>query len=163
LNTRGFESRFVTTQSARQHYYDVKGRGKLGTVVVLHGIGSAATPFAGLIGRLLPHFGRVVAPEMPGHGFSDPPREPLTPPKLGEAMNELLDRVLDEPALVFGNSLGGAIALGYALARPSSVRGLFLASPAGAVMPEAELRELLRVFDMRSSDDARRFLGRLYH
>jgi pimeloyl-ACP methyl ester carboxylesterase len=78
-------------------------------------------------------------------------------------MTELLDLVLDEPAIVFGNSLGGAVALGYAFARPDRTRGLFLASPAGARMDEAELRRFLQAFHLTSPAEARAFLERVYH
>src|SRR5690348_4715930 len=118
LNARGIESRFVDTRLARHHLYDAKGSGTLPTVVVLHGISSAATPFAPLLRRLLPHFRRVIAPEAPGHGFSGEPRAPLTVDTLFESMTELLDRELAEPAIVFGNSLGGAVAFAYAIERP---------------------------------------------
>lgn len=48
-----------------------------------------------------------------------------------DVMTEALDALLPEPAIVCGNSLGGAVALHYALARPEKVLGLVLLSPAG--------------------------------
>lgn len=163
LNARGVASRFVETSHAVHHVYDAKGAGDLPTIVVLHGISSAATPFAPMFLRLLPHVRRVIAPEAPGHGFSSDPRAPLSPSTLDAAMVELFDRLVDEPAIVFGNSLGGAVALGLALARPERTRGLFLASPAGVPTREADLRSFLTTFEMPTDADARSFLGRLYH
>jgi pimeloyl-ACP methyl ester carboxylesterase len=162
LNAQGIRSRLVDTAIAPLHVYDARGAGPLPTIVVLHGISSSASAFAPLLARLRRSARRVLAPEAPGHGFSGDPAHPLTPETLFAAMAELLDRELDEPAVVFGNSLGGGVALSYAIDRPARVRGLFLASPAGATMDEAELAELLSAFKMRSRADARAFLARLY-
>jgi pimeloyl-ACP methyl ester carboxylesterase len=62
---------------------------------------------------------------------------------------------------VLGNSLGGVGAIRYALARPELVAGLVLISPGGAPMSEAELAELLSLFDMRTEADGRRFMQRV--
>jgi pimeloyl-ACP methyl ester carboxylesterase len=74
-----------------------------------------------------------------------------------------LDGVLDEPAIVVGNSLGGALALHYAITRPERVARLVLLSPAGARSTDEEWRQLVASFDMRSRADAVVFLERLYH
>lgn len=163
LNRSGLTSRVVRTQIADHHVYDARGPGSLPTVVVLHGINSAATAFAPVIQRLRPHVRRVLAPDAPGHGFSSGPFEPLTPDSLFASMRDLLDAELDEPAILFGNSLGGGVALSYALERPSQVRGVFLSSPAGAAMSEEAFQSFLRTFDMRSPAQTRAFLDRLYH
>jgi len=162
LTARGVRSRWVDTSVARLHVYDAPGLGRLPTVAVLHGISSSAAAFAPVVQRLRRRARRVVAPDAPGHGFSDPPAAPLTPEALVEAMTELLDRELGEPSIVCGNSLGGAVALHYALRRPERVLGLVLTSPAGAAMEEAELEGLLSTFKMRSSAEARAFLARLH-
>ena len=163
LNRSGLASRVTRSSIADHHLYDARGEGALPTVVVLHGISSAATAFAPVIQRLRPHVRRVLAPDAPGHGFSSGPFEPLTPDTLFTSMRELLDAELDEPAILFGNSLGGAVALSYALERPERVRGLFLSSPAGAAMSEEAFRTFLKTFDMRSGKETRAFLDRLYH
>ncbi len=163
LNRRGLESCEVRTRVGRLHAYDGRGPGDLPPVVVLHGIGSAATPFGPVLARLLPHARRVTAPEMPGHGFSDAPSVALTPEALLDAMREALDGLIDEPAVLCGNSLGGAVALRYALDRPEKVRALVLVSPAGARLTEPELAELRRTFDMTTDREAVAFLERLYH
>ena len=163
LRLQGLESRMVPTAHADLHLYEAPGRGTLPTAVVLHGFGSAATPFARLILELRRGVRRVLAPDAPGHGFSGVPRERLTPEVLFASIAELLDREIDEPAIVFGSSLGGAMALRYALERPSKVRVLALWSPAGAPMDAAELAALLATFRMRSPADARALLDRLYH
>ncbi len=157
----GAQSRIKKTRHSDLHFYDVKGRGSLGTVVVLHGISSQASAFSGLIHRLRRSYSRVIAPDAPGHGRSGEPHRPLTPNVLRECMIEFLDEHLDEPAVVFGGSLGGAVAVGYALARPERVSALVLASPAGAAMDAQSLAEFMRAFQLSSPSEAREFVARL--
>ena len=163
LRSRGLTTRDVDTPLGPVHVYDGPGQGSLPPVVLLHGIGSSATPFAPLIARLLPNVRRVIAPDYPGHGFSADPASEVTPVALFEAMTGALDRLVDTPALVVGNSLGGAIALHYAVTRPERVAGLVLLSPAGAKSTDEEWRQLVTSFDLRSRAEAVAFLERLYH
>jgi pimeloyl-ACP methyl ester carboxylesterase len=163
LLRRGAQSQWVMTRHGRMHCYDLPGSGDLPPVVLLHGLAAAATPFAPLLVRLARDVRRVVAPDHLGHGFSAGRDVALTPETLLEATIATLDHTLREPAIVVGNSLGGAIAVRYALARPEKVRALVLASPAGACCADHEWRELKRAFDMTSRADAAIFFRRVYH
>ena len=163
LNLRGFESRSHPTRAGVLHVYDASGSGTLPTTVVLHGLGSAAAPFAGVLTRLRPHTRRVMAPDLPGHGFSAVPTAPVSGDTLFEALCELLQPLGDEPVVLVGNSLGGALAMRYALEHPARVHGLVLVSPAGARMQANEWQALLETFQVQSNADARRLLQRLYH
>jgi pimeloyl-ACP methyl ester carboxylesterase len=163
LNRRGFASRTVVTRAGPVHVYDGRGRGTLPTVVVLHGLGSAATTFAPVLNRLLPHAGRVVAPDLPGHGFSPSPAQPLTAELLGRAVGETLDELIDERMVLMGSSLGGALALLHAVRRPEKVAALALVSPAGARVTDGEWDTLVRTFHVDSPAQARRLIGLLYH
>jgi pimeloyl-ACP methyl ester carboxylesterase len=145
------------------HLYDAPGRGSLPTTVLLHGIGSNATPFGPVLARLQREVRRVVAPDYPGHGFSRLAKGTLTPDLLFESLSRVLDDTLDEPAIVVGNSLGGALALHYAITRPERVRALVLVSPAGAHATDEEWRAIREAFDFRTRAGAMRFLGRVYH
>jgi pimeloyl-ACP methyl ester carboxylesterase len=78
-------------------------------------------------------------------------------------MRDALDHLIDEPAVLCGNSLGGAVALRYAIDRPEKVRALVLISPAGARFTDAELDDLRKTFDLGSTREAVAFLERLYH
>lgn len=163
LRGRGVSSRWVATPHGRLHVYDARGRGAGPTTVLLHGIGSAATPFGPVLVRLQRSVKRVVAIEYPGHGFSDVAAGVLTPERLLESVTAGLDALLDEPSVLVGNSLGGALAIHYALARPQRVGGLMLVSPAGARASDDELQELKRGFDLSTRADAAAFLARIYH
>jgi pimeloyl-ACP methyl ester carboxylesterase len=163
LRRQGYDTRDIPTAHGRMHVYDSRGSGHAPTTVFLHGIGSAATPFAPLFARVRARAKRVVAPDLLGHGFSDEPRGRFTPAVLYASTTEALDAVLDEPAIVVGNSLGGSVALQYAIARPERVRALVLLSPAGARATDAEWSEMRAAFDVNNRRDARAFVDRIYH
>lgn len=163
LHARGLRSRWVETDMGRLHAYDGPGFGSLPPVVVVHGIGSSATSFAALLIQLRRGFSRVIAVEMPGHGFSEAPRATLDPDALMNAMTQALDRLTEGPFVLCGNSLGGAVALHYAVTRPERLRGLVLLSPAGARMTTEELTAVLDIFRIDTRRKARDFFARLYH
>lgn len=163
LARKGFRSRHVETSHGRMHAYDAEGGGDAPPTVFLHGIGSAATPFAPLFGRVRARAKRVVAPDFLGHGFSEEPRGRFTPSALFESTTEALDALVDEPAIVVGNSLGGSVALQYAIARPERVRALVLLSPAGARATDEEWDQIRGSFDIKNRREARTFVDRIYH
>ena len=102
---------------------------------------SAGLHFLPLARHLRGRVRRILLPDMPAHGFSDAPAD-VTPEAMRLGLIQAMDAVVDEPAVIFGNSMGGLAAIQYALTRPERVRGLILASPSGAAMDEAELRAL---------------------
>lgn len=151
------------TRYGRMHCYDSPGFGNLPPIALLHGLAAAATPFGSLLMRLRKDVRRVLAPDHLGHGFSAGRSAPLTPASLLGATRETLDCLLDEPAIVLGNSLGGAVAVRYALSSPKNVKALVLVSPAGAHCDDNEWRDLKRLFDMTTRADAAVFFRRVYH
>lgn len=166
LKSAGYQSRHTQTSGGRLHYYDTGDTGP--ALVVLHGVSSGATLMAPLLRRLAPQaaaedapHGRVIAPDMPGHGFSEAP-EPFGLEQLYRASAQLLDQALDAPSVLFGHSLGGAIAVRYAIERPERVSGLCLLSPAGAPSPAAERQGWLDQFAMPDQEAALAFVRKLY-
>jgi pimeloyl-ACP methyl ester carboxylesterase len=163
LRSRGAGVRWVDTPLGPVHTYDLPGRGPLSPVVLLHGLGASATPFGPMMGRLQPHVRRLVAPDYPGHGFSGEADGIVTPTALFEAMTTVLDAFVTEPAVLVGNSLGGAVAMHYAMSHPHRVRALVLLSPAGARFTREEWREFLASIHLRSRAEALAFLSNVYH
>ena len=123
----GLEERFAEARGSRLRYL-VGGEGK--PLVLVHGLGGAAANWLVLAPLLLPGR-RLLVPELPGHGGSEP--LPAAP-----SLNAFADRVglLMEaegaaPAPVVGHSLGGAISLRLAIRRLDLVSALVLAGAAG--------------------------------
>ncbi|MEL7977802.1 alpha/beta fold hydrolase [Isoptericola sp. F-RaC21] len=100
------------------------------TVVVLHGLSDAGDNFPDLVDRWRRDW-RIVAPSMRGHGTS--PR--FRPDEMGRTAELMLSDVLavlddqPEPVVLLGHSMGGALALRAAVARPAAVRALVLEDP----------------------------------
>lgn len=162
LRALGATSGHLPTAVGRLHAIDIPGRGALPPLCLLHGLSSAGADYTPFIQRLRPHVRRILTLDLPGHGLSQSPPAGLDAAALRQGLLEGLDRLLDEPAVLFGNSLGGMAALRYAVARPHRVRGLFLSSPAGAPMDPADLRALVDSFAVRSHAEARAFLARAF-
>jgi len=157
---QGVRSRRVQTPRGPGHVLELKGEGPGPPVVLLHGLGSMGADYLLLMQSLAAHHRRVLAPDLPGHGEAPPPVGGMVQQAVLPALIAHLDAVLDEPALVFGNSLGGLAAIRFAQARPHRVRALALASPGGAPLPAAELRVLLDGFDLHDTDGAEAFVDR---
>jgi 4,5:9,10-diseco-3-hydroxy-5,9,17-trioxoandrosta-1(10),2-diene-4-oate hydrolase len=107
---------------------DDQGRGP--AIVCLHAIGHGAGDFAALGARLAPRW-RVIAPDWPGQGRSDPDRVPPSAARYAELLGGLLDACAVDRAVLLGNSIGGAAAIRFAAAHPERVSALVLENPGG--------------------------------
>lgn len=173
---RGAISRELPTRAGTIHVYDVPGNpnGKLPTIVILHGIAASSAGFAPIFMRLRQHAKRVIVPDYPGHGLSREPSVRLTLDALYDAMTGALDELLgDEPFAIVGNSLGGVVALDYAMKRQERCEGVqgrkplcegvVLFSPAGAASTTDEWNELMGAFGAKTRREAIAFMHRVYH
>ncbi|TVQ33813.1 MAG: alpha/beta fold hydrolase [Geminicoccaceae bacterium] len=99
-------SRFVTVQGATWHVQDM-GEGPV--LLLVHGVGAATHSWRDLAPLLAKHF-RVVAMDLPGHGFSAPvPFFRLSLEAMAEGIVALLQALDAAPSLVIGHSAGAAI------------------------------------------------------
>ena len=160
LRRAGFSQRSIPTRLGALTALEGRGGGTT-PVMLVHGFSAEAVHYAKLIALLRPHVGRIVVPELPAHGTSAAPPLGATGADVRAGIVEFFDRLIDEPAVIFGNSMGGLAAIYYALARPEKVKGLMLASPAGAGMTDLELALLLKQFQLESYADALAFVDRL--
>src|SRR5438552_2949901 len=110
------------------HYLEWEGRGEA-TFVLLHGLGGSALNWT-LTAPLLTQRGRVLAPDLAGHGRTR--RE--TRASSIEANQELLDDFIaamtDGPVVLAGNSMGGAISILETAANPERIAALVLVDAA---------------------------------
>ena len=162
LRALGFRSRWVETSKGPLHVLERRGPGPLPTLVLQHGLSSRGSHFRTLIPRLTRHFSRIIVPDMLGHGLSHLPEQGLWGPDVTDSIAEALAQAVPEPALVFGNSLGGYGMIHFASRHPDLVRGLLLVSPAGAVMSDSEFQAMLSRFTVRDREGARQFMRRLF-
>jgi pimeloyl-ACP methyl ester carboxylesterase len=162
---RGGRSQDRVISGRRLHYYELVGRGSGPPLVLLHGMGGAASSFIHILFALRDRWSRIYVPDLPGHGLS--PLDPLDPPLdargHGELFYAFLQEVVGHPAVLVGNSLGGALSMGVALEKPEAVAGLGLLSPAGAPLTAEHVAELRERFAVRSRRDALAFIMRLTH
>ena len=123
-------SRFVLASGLRWHV-QVMGSGPV--LLLLHGTGAATHSWRDVAPRLARDF-TVVAPDLPGHGFTD------TPDGDGLSLNGMAHRLADllaalklTPEFAVGHSAGAAIALRMAIGRGTAPGGIV--SLNGALQP----------------------------
>lgn len=161
MQFKGFKSQMIQTSAGRQHVYDIKGKGDLPTLFVLHGIGATSTSFEKVLYIFQRFFKRIIVPEAAGHGFSDNPlmfHAEFIYDGMVEAINTLIG---DEKAILFGNSMGGAIAMKYALDHPEKVLALSLNSPGGAYMTPENWNKFMDRFRVKNHFDAIKFMNNI--
>lgn len=161
LNVRGLRSRWIPTSVGRLHVLDGPGRGSLPPIVMLHGFSANSVSYVGLLRRFAPYTRRLVAPDCPGHGFSELPPGGLDRDSMLDGMFEVLDRVIDEPVILLGTSMGGFGALRYAVRSPHKVAGLVLVCPGGAPMEPVAMQRFFDTFRVQGHRDALRFVDRM--
>ncbi len=160
LRAQGGRSSFLDGAGTPVHALRMPGKGTAPPVLLLHGLGSQATDYIGVIAGIVPHCSEVIALDMPGHGLSPAPPAGMDPAVVREVALSAFDALETPPLVVFGNSLGGLTAIRLALLRPQRVRGLMLASPAGAPMDDEAFAALLAGFQYPDHQSALRFVDR---
>lgn len=102
-------SRFVDAAGLRWHLQEF-GAPQAPGLLLLHGTGAATHSWRGLAPLLAERGFRVVAPDLPGHGFTDPlPARRLSLPGMAEAVGDLVAGLGLTPRLAIGHSAGAAV------------------------------------------------------
>ncbi|HSU66720.1 MAG TPA: alpha/beta fold hydrolase [Tepidisphaeraceae bacterium] len=119
---------YLTAGGLRLRYRDT-GDGP--PLLLLHGIGQSLEDWNEQHDRLsLTH--RVISLDLPGFAYSQRPKVPATLQGLAKVLPDFLDALeIADPVGVIGNSLGGAVAMSFAVAHPRRVSSLVLANSAG--------------------------------
>jgi magnesium chelatase accessory protein len=100
-------SRAVAVAPHRWHV-QVNGRGP--DMLLLHGAGASAHSWHRLMARLDERY-RMIAPDLPGHGFTRSPRGRSGLPQVAADVTALVEHLGAAPRVVVGHSAGGAVAL----------------------------------------------------
>jgi alpha-beta hydrolase superfamily lysophospholipase len=108
-------------------------------VAIVHGLGEHSGRYAALAETLVTHRFTVVSIDLPGHGEAPGPRGDAPSwtslreqciPSMFTLTRGMPGQPAELPAVLLGHSLGGVLALDYALAHPRSLTGLVLSAPA---------------------------------
>lgn len=129
-------SRFVKAGGLTWHVQEF-GPADAPVLLLLHGTGAATHSWRGLAPLLAGPF-RVVAPDLPGHGFTDPlPAGTLSLPGMAKAVAALVQTLGTTPDIVAGHSAGAAILARMILDRMIAPRLLVAFNGALAPLPGA--------------------------
>jgi len=123
-------SRFVSSAGLRWH---VQQMGEGPTCLLLHGTGAATHTWRDLAPLLATRF-TVIAPDLPGHGFTGPlPAGRLSMSGMASAVADLLETLGAVPALAVGHSAGAAVLARMSLDNRVEPRAII--SLNGALLP----------------------------
>lgn len=129
------EGRYATLANGRRIHYLDEGPANGAVVVFLHGSGAGACGYSNFKGNypaLVAAGYRVILPDLIGFGYSDKPTDVDYPLSFFvECVKQALEVIGVARCTVVGNSLGGAVALQFALDHAAMVERLVLMAPGG--------------------------------
>jgi pimeloyl-ACP methyl ester carboxylesterase len=130
-------------------------------LLLLHGLGGSIESWSNNINFLSTKF-RVIALDLPGFGLSDKPKISYSIKFYVNFLEKFIKRIKLSHLFIIGSSLGGHIAVEFALKNRKKVDKLILISPAGA-LPKSfkgtrELKRYIGIVNARSSRDIGKIL-----
>jgi pimeloyl-ACP methyl ester carboxylesterase len=144
---------WVPAPYGQELVYRMAGDGQ--PIILLHGFVNSSALWNDTIAAFQQDY-RLYAPDLPGHGQS-PPRIPWKLRDVAEIVAAWL-RVLEvDQATLIGHSMGGALAMLLAAARPDLVKRLVLVNPVGLPIQQPVLRAFTRAglgFSLRQHANA---------
>src|SRR5260370_22045039 len=112
---------FTTVDGLRIHFQEA-GDENAPPLILIHGFISSNLIWSDVLLPLAGAGFRVIAPDLPGYGYSDKPRDDeYTIESQARAVLGLMDRLEIEKATIIGASYGGAAAATVALDSPKRV------------------------------------------
>ena len=120
-------SHFAEVDGLRAHYQE-KGSGPV--LLLIHGYAASTYTWKDVFEPLSQHF-RVIAVDLKGFGFTSKPEGDYSRPAQAEFLAHFLDTLKVDKATLAGNSMGGEVALNFALNYPQRVDKLILVDSAG--------------------------------
>jgi pimeloyl-ACP methyl ester carboxylesterase len=123
---------FLSDLDAAIRFHDLAGAAASSApaLIFIHGLGCAAADYVETARDQRLATRRAILVDLPGFGFSDRPADfSYTLEAHAACVLRLIDALRLERATLFGHSMGGAIAVRCAAARPALCAGLILAEP----------------------------------
>ena len=121
--SEGYSMKQVSVEGINISYVE-KGKGN--PIVLVHGIPTSSFLWRDMIEELSAH-GRVIALDLPGFGFSDPPRNgDYRISNYAHVLERFFDALSIERATLVCHDLGGPISLTYALRHPGNYERLII-------------------------------------
>ena len=120
--------RYICVGQINTRYWTVGDKGT--TVILLHGIGSCVETWMWNI-SVLAQYHQVYAVDLAGSGRSDKPPATYSLTYLAQFVRSFMDALGIERASLVGSSLGGGVALQFALNFPPQVEKLVLVNSLG--------------------------------
>lgn len=122
-------------------------------LVFIHGFGNDSHVWDASAPLVAPHY-RTLAIDLPGHGDSDSDAEQLYDPlSLSQSLDQAFEALKIERLVLVGHSLGGRVAMHFAVRHPERLAGLVLVDSApehderGSARIRSETESAVLVFD----------------
>lgn len=126
---QGIPTKFLEFENWRIRYHQ-SGQGP--DLLLVHGLGANLSCWIWTLPLLRQHF-RVTALDLPGFGQSSKPaHETYGLDEQSDRLEKILEILKIRKAFIVGNSMGGNIALWYAVKYPARVKALGLIGPASS-------------------------------
>lgn len=109
------------------HYLDFGGSGE--PLLMVHGLGGSALNWMAVGPRVAENY-RALAVDLAGFGQTPLFNRSAAVGANAALVHEFIDRVIGQPVVLMGNSMGGHISILEAAAHPQSVKAMILVDPA---------------------------------
>ena len=134
-NTPGYTEEYNSQDGLNIFFRRYKADPEKAVMIIAHGLGEHSGRYVNLFERLVPKGITIYAPDFRGHGKSDGNRGHVL--SFGEYLEDLhpiVETALKEKkpgmkCFLLGHSMGGLIAINYAIRRQETIDGLIISSP----------------------------------
>jgi len=156
----GICSKILESEQCTIHYYESGGE-QPRTLVLLHGLGTSSSTWVNILPRLVKTF-HIIAIDLPGFGtsFLKDGQAYAGLNKMSDILVETLPAIASKPFTLVGHSLGGWLAMDYALRSPVFVQQIILINTAGIHYDGIE--EQRRLFEITNLGSLYLLLNRLW-
>jgi len=134
-NPTGYTEGYIKQNDLNIFYRQYKASPEKARMIITHGLGEHSGRYLNVINRLLTKGISIFAPDFRGHGKSDGKRGHVL--SFGEYFEDLYsvfgvaikEKKPGIKCFLLGHSLGGLIAINYAISRQETIDGLIISSP----------------------------------